>query len=105
MTANKNRLRGKRNERALARRLCGERIGIMGGEDIRYGMFSVETKSRQTFSIRKYLDQAIRNAPQGKIPLLILHEHHSRRGNDMVVIRLSDWEDLHGQEETSKKNS
>ena len=94
----KNREIGKRNERALAKRIGGEGEGIFGGEDIRQGMFSIEAKSRKRYSIKKHLDQAIRNCPENKIPLLILHEHAKHRDNDMVVLRLKDWEDLHGRE-------
>ena len=96
MGANKNRQRGKRNEKALAARLGGDRKGIMGGEDISYGPWSIETKSRKRYSIRRYMDQAIANCPLDKTPILILHEHNQRRDNDLVVIRLSDWELFYG---------
>jgi hypothetical protein len=104
MTANSNRKRGKRNESALANRLGGDRVGLWGGEDIKLGPFSVEAKSRKKFAITKFMDQAVSNCPTDKTPLLILHTHNQRRDRDMVVMRLSDWEQWYGLSVTMEDN-
>ena len=42
-----NRNRGKATERALAKRLNGKRVGVMGGEDITgVSSWSIEVKNR-----------------------------------------------------------
>jgi len=99
MTANQNRKRGKRNERALAKLLGGQRVGILGQEDIKMGMFSVECKSMVEFPkrISNNMSQAERNAPDGKIPILVWHKGNQRREQDLVILRLKDWIDLHGE--------
>lgn len=94
MSVSLNRRRGKRNEQALARRLGAKRLGILGKEDLHWGAFSVETKERKKLPIflTKSYEQAIRNAPNGKIPLLIFHELGKRRNSDLVVMDLISFE-------------
>jgi len=101
MTANQNRNRGKRNEAALAKLLRGKRMGILGKDDLDLGMFSAEVKIMAEFPKRIANDmaQAERNAPDGKIPILIWHVGNQRREHDLVILRLGDWIDLHGEVE------
>ena len=89
---NNNRKRGKRNEHALAKRLNCKRIGIMGGEDLQHDIYSIEVKSFVRYAGVKIMEQAERNAPAGKIPLAIVHIKGQRRDNDLVIMRLSEWE-------------
>jgi hypothetical protein len=42
------------------------------------------------------MDQAVRNAPPGKTPLVVVHVQGKRHDKDLVVIRLADWIDWHG---------
>lgn len=98
-----NRQRGKATERYIATRLGGRRLGTLGQEDVDTSHFSVECKAYKRFSIRKFLDQAIRNASHGKTPLLVLHEHGTRHNDDMVVMRLQDWEDWYGRIEALRE--
>lgn len=100
--ARRNRGRGKRNEKALADRLGGKREGIFGGEDISMGLFSVEAKSRKQFVGQGFMEQAERNCPKGKVPLVIVHILNQRRSNDLVMMRLSDFEDHYGKAEDEK---
>jgi len=73
----------------------------LGGQDVEVqtdqGMFYFESKSRATFVGEKWLQQVERHAKaQGKIAACQVHltgRHHS---NDIVMIRLKEWEDLHG---------
>ena len=101
--ARKNRQRGKRNEKVLANLMGAERVGIFGGEDGRDEMFSIEMKSRKMFVGQKWMDQAVTNCPEGKIPLVALHVMGQRRMSDLVMVRLSDWIDLHGKMNREEK--
>lgn len=93
----KNRDRGKRAEQDVADRLGGKRIGTLSGEDIHFdGPFSGEVKSRQTFVACGWMDQAVANAPDGKTPLLVVHVHGKRHDQDLVMMRMCDFQDWFG---------
>lgn len=90
-----NRTRGKATERAVASALGGKRVGTMGGEDVHLdGPWSCEVKSRQAFAAIPWMEQATRNAPKGKKPLVVVHVHGKRHTEDLVIIRLQDWQAL-----------
>jgi hypothetical protein len=92
--AQKNRRRAKAVERALAKRLGGLRIGILGKEDVLIeGKYSIEVKSRKSVIIWNWYQQAVKNA-KGKIPLLIVHITGKHHDNDLVVMSLADFEKL-----------
>jgi len=92
-----NRDRGKAAERAVALALGGMRIGTLSGEDVHFdGPFSAEVKSRAGFVAAEWMDQAVRNAPPGKTPLVVVHVRGKRHDKDLVIIRLADWADWHG---------
>jgi hypothetical protein len=91
-----NRKRGKRTERAIAKHLNGKRLGILGNHDVEAGPWAVEVKDRKRFSGSKFMEQAVRNAPAGKTPLVVVHETGSRHSNDLVMMRMSDWLDWFG---------
>jgi hypothetical protein len=91
-----NRQRGKNHERAIAKRLGGKRVGIFGGQDVEHDLYSIEAKSRQKFVATGWMDQAVRNAPANKIPVVIVHVTNQRRDNDLVMMRMKDFEDWHG---------
>jgi len=97
-----NRNRGKRNEKVLADRLGGKREGIFGGEDISMSLFSVEAKERKKFVGQGFMEQAVRNCPEGKVPLVVVHILNQRRSNDLVMLRMSDFEDYYGKVEESE---
>lgn len=94
--ARKNRRRGKRNEAALSKLTGMDRVGIFGGQDGKDETFSAEWKSRKRFIGTGWMEQAVGNCPEGKIPLVVLHVTGQRRMNDLVMVRLSDWTDLYG---------
>lgn len=91
-----NRRRGKNTERSIAKILNGQRRGILGGHDIDAGPWAVEVKDRVRFAGSVFMQQAIRNAPAGKTPLVVVHVTGSRHADDLVMLRLSDWQDLYG---------
>jgi len=86
----------KNVERRLARELGGERVGILGHEDVRHDRLSVEVKSRRElprFIVNAY-DQAVTNSRAGKMPLLILKEKSKRFADCLCILRLSDFQSL-----------
>jgi hypothetical protein len=71
-----------------SRALRGEAV-----EDIEWGPVSVELKTRANFPPQYLLDwltQAERNA-EGKVPALIIHKDATRLGNQLIILRLSDF--------------
>ncbi|MEN6321701.1 MAG: hypothetical protein ABFD82_23505 [Syntrophaceae bacterium] len=91
-----NRNRGKATERDLAKRLGMKRVGVLGKEDLNDGTFSVEVKNRVKSTAHNFMAQCIRNAPIGKTPLVIIHKHKDPHGEDLVCMRLRDWEAWNG---------
>ena len=96
--ANQNRKRGKRFEKEIAKRLGGTRVGLLGKTDVLTdnGLFAIECKSRKVFAGMKFLSQAKANAPLNKIPVVIIHLTNQRHTEDIVMLSLKDWLDLHG---------
>lgn len=96
MNPKNNRDRGKRTEKAIAKRLNGTRRGVLGGHDVTAGPWAVEVKSRVSFVGCGWFDQAVRNTPEGKTPLVVCHVHGKRHDQDIVMLRLSDWLEWYG---------
>lgn len=90
-THEKNRQRGKRFEKHTAKEFSGDRVGIFGGADVLTGVFAIECKDRKRFTGKSFMEQAIANAPSGKIPIVIVHVTGDRHENDMIMIRMKDW--------------
>ncbi len=57
-------------------------------------MFSIECKSRKKFVATGWMNQAIKNNKDNKIPLVIVHVRNQRHDNDIVLLRLKDFKDL-----------
>lgn len=98
-----NRQRGKNTERAIAKRIKGRRVGILGREDIQHELWSIEVKSRVKFSGEGFMQQAIRNCPQGKTPLVVVHIHGRQHSKDLVIMKMKDFEDWAGDVFKSKE--
>jgi hypothetical protein len=93
------RRRGNDYERELAARLGGTKVGHLGlPEDVRAGMFVVQSKVRGNFP--SWMTDELAKLPRtdGRIPLLVVADvpgpGHRRRA--IVVLSLDDWCDLHG---------
>lgn len=93
MTGNKNRKRGKRAERKVAKLLGGERIGLLGRDDVRAGRFSIEVKSRKAFMPLKWIDQADRNCKKG-VPIVIVHVTGKKHSEDIVLMKFSVFKEV-----------
>ena len=91
----KNRDRGKRHERAIAKLFDGRRIGILGKHDVEdgEGRFSIECKSKEEFPkwFRRMIAQTLTNCQEGTVPLLVLHKLKTKYKDDWVVIRMEDF--------------
>jgi hypothetical protein len=89
---NRNRARGKENEKALAEIIPNaKRIGVLGAEDLMHPTYSFEAKSCKAFVGSGWMEQCVRNMPKGRIPAVIVHVRGTRHNNDFVMLRLSDW--------------
>lgn len=96
MNPAQNRQRGKRTERAIARITGGQRLGLLGKEDVDAGPFSIEVKDRKTFAGTSFMEQAVRNCREGKTPLVVVHVTGKSHDGDLVMMRFKDWQDWYG---------
>lgn len=85
----------KATERAIARRLGGQRVGNRGRntEDVSHDWLSVEVKTRAALPgwLGDAMRQAIVNAPVGKLPVVVLHQVGSRHDDDLAVLALGEF--------------
>lgn len=91
----------KRTERAIAARLNGARIpvdGRGGRPDVDAGWLVVECKERKALPLwlKSALAQAVAAARPDQLPAVVLHELGARHSDDLVVMRLADFELWHG---------
>ncbi len=89
----------KRNERS--RKSIGARRNQFEREDCSHSLFSIECKMRSLQNylrrLRDWFEQAKVGASEGKSPLLAIHLAGEIRGNDLVILGQSDFEDLLGR--------
>jgi len=92
--------RGANCERALARRIGGQRVGNRGAAtlDVVTPYLAVESKCRKV--LPKWLLEALRGAvtkagPE-QLPMVVLHLLGQRHDNDVVLLRLCDFEAYFG---------
>lgn len=64
--------------------------------DIEHPRFSLEIKHRNKIPLWLYdaLDQAEQAAKEGRMPVAIIHESGRNHDEDLVIIKLSDFETL-----------
>jgi len=62
---------------------------------------SIESKERERLPLWLVdaVLQALRNAPAGKLPLVVLHQKGTPYRGDLVVLQLGDFIDWFGREE------
>jgi len=91
----RNRDRGKRHERAIAKLLGGKRVGVLGNHDVEdgEGRFSVECKSAEKYPkwFEHKIKQTINNCQTGKFPLLVIHKLGQKYLDDWVIIKMEDF--------------
>ena len=90
----------KQTERAIAKRLNGQRMGVSGRAtaDVVNGWLAVEVKHRKRLPawLKAALEQA-RNGAGERLPIVVLHEAGQRHTNDLVLLRLADFQDWFGE--------
>ena len=87
----------KQTERAIAKRLGGERVGPRGKStaDVLTSRLAIEVKTRRR--LPAWLLDAMAQAEaaaDGRLPILVLHQVGQRHDGDLVVLRLADFEAL-----------
>lgn len=93
----------KSAEKGIARALGGERVSArflgLDVTDIVCGIFSIEVKERKVLPawLTNAMCQSERNAKGGRVPLVALHRLGDRYDDALIVLRLHDWVDLHGE--------
>jgi len=90
----------KQVERTIARRLNGRRQGATGrrGPDVLTAWLAVEVKHRKRLPAwLKDAQRQARTAAGDRLPLVILHEAGQRHSDDLVLIRLGDFQDWFGE--------
>jgi len=92
-----NRRRGRENEKICAELMGQTRYGLYGGEDGFDSVFSAEYKSRKKFVGWGFMEQAVKNCSEGKVPMVVVHVTNQRRTNDLVMLRRCDFEDWYGK--------
>jgi len=88
-------------EREIMRRIGGKRIPITGRQrgdvpDGEHEWISVEIKTRKVIPkwIRNGMHQAqASNVMGNKLPIVFIHEQGTRYDDDLVVMRMKDFED------------
>lgn len=96
-----NRSRGNAIERAVGKELGLRRVGQYGGPDDLSGqMFAAQVKSGGSFSERYWSWLKAVPVTAGQTPILVVTDApgpgHKRRA--LVVLELSDWRALHGED-------
>lgn len=85
-------------EKRIGARLGGVRVGILGGEDVRHPILSIECtqvdKKRFPQMVKNKYLQAIKNAPKGKRPVVIMKEKRRSDDNSFVVLSLVNFEKI-----------
>lgn len=89
-------------ERAIAQRLGGQRVPITGRQrgsapDVAHEEFGIEVKHRKALPswLLDAMDQAVACSGDGaKLPVVVLHQAGQRHDNDLIVLRLKDFEEI-----------
>lgn len=93
-TANKRA--GRAFQSHIAKTLGGKSVGTIEGQDVEHPLWSVECKKRKAFAGQPFMQQAIRNCPEGKTPIVVVHVTGDRHSDDLVMMRFKDWQDWFG---------
>ncbi len=88
-------------ERVCARRLGGQRAGPTGrkGSDVLHPLFAIECKERKVLPtwLLDAMSQSVGAAQVDQTAIVVLHQLGARHDNDLVVMRLRDFEDWAGR--------
>lgn len=88
----------KKFERRIAAKLGGRRVraGELEKEDIEHEILSVEAKlfKHVPVCMEKPMEQAERNAPKGKIPVVCMKRNGRLDDNALIFLRFKDFKRL-----------
>jgi len=86
----------KDTERAIAKRVKGKRVGPSGRNtpDVITSWLAIECKERRQLPqwLKDAVQQARDNGERGKLAMVVLHESGRWHNNDLVLMRLRDFE-------------
>ena len=98
----------KRHELAIAKRLGGKRAGPTGrtGPDVLHPHLGIECKERHTLPkwLINAMAQCVGASATWQLPVVILHQLGQRHDDDLVVMRLADWEQWYGETHIEREN-
>jgi hypothetical protein len=97
MNPTPNKRAGRKYQSYLANRLGGKSVGTIEPQDISHPIWSIEAKKRKTFAGQKFMQQAVKNCPADKTPIAIVHITGDSHNDDIVMMRLKDWEEWYGR--------
>ena len=92
----------KRRERDVAKAIGGQRIPVTGidrhGADVQHELFAVQVKHgrRRPQHLRDWLDGICGQAHAGQVGIVVWADNNERLGDAVVLMRFSDFQDLHG---------
>ena len=89
----RNKRQGRKVQSVLAQLTGGKNVGTIENQDISFvnKPFSIEAKHRKVFIGNTFMEQAERNAPEGKIPIVMVHTKGKRFNKSLVMIHLDEW--------------
>jgi len=87
-------------ERCIAARLGGKRIGCTGKAtaDVVNDWLTIEVKTRKALPawLLDAVNQAAQASSDGRLAIVVLHQVGKHHNNDIVAMRLSDFEQWFG---------
>jgi len=102
----------KSTERAIAKRLNGQRIPITGRQrgdvpDVHHDWLSIEVKHRAKLPawLLDAMAQAVAAQREGQLPIVILHQSGERHNDDIVCVRLRDFAEWFGDGNGEKETN
>ncbi len=89
---------GKAAERRVAKDMEGQRIGLLGMDDVRVppkdGLgisFEVKTRKKLPTSIKRWFKQAEDNVHKANIPVLVMKEKETKWGDAFIMLKYSHF--------------
>ncbi len=90
----------KDHERQIAARLGGKRAGPTGrtGSDVLHDWLAIECKERKSLPawMKAAMKQSVDAATDGLLPIVVWHVLGQRHDQDVVMMRLKDFEEWFG---------
>lgn len=91
-------------ERAIAKRLGGDRVPITGrvrgsAPDVAHTWLAIEIKLRENYPqwLSNAMEQAEASRRGSQLPVAILHKKYKNHDDDLIVMRLSEFEAWFGR--------